>query len=107
MLPEIESCAALIVIDAAMLGEAPGTVKTFEGAAMDAQLSGKKHSVHELALFDLLAAAELIGAKPERRALIGIQPQSLDWGVAPTDVVSMSIPFVHDIVRELVERWGR
>lgn len=106
LLPEVESCRGLIVLDAAMLGARPGEVKTFEGAAMDAQLSGKKHSVHEVALFDLLAAAELMDGKPERRALIGVQPQCVDWGLAPTPAVAAAIPDIHAAVRELIARWA-
>ncbi len=105
LLPEVEDCAGLIVLDAAMLSAPPGTVKTFEGAAMDAQLSGKKYSVHEVALFDLLAAAELLGGKPERRALIGVQPEIIDWGLEPTPAVAAAIPKMHEAIRDLVERW--
>ncbi len=106
LLPEVESCSALIVLDAAMLGGAPGDVRTFEGDAMDAQLSGKKYSVHEVALFDLLAAAELMGGKPARRALVGVQPQCIDWGLEPTAAGAGAIPQMHAAVRELVERWS-
>ena len=106
LLPEVEACGGLIVLDAAILSACPGTVRTFEGAAMDAQLSGKKYSVHEVALFDLLAAAELLGSKPERRALIGVQPEIVDWGIEPTPAVAAAIPEIHAAVRELVERWN-
>jgi hydrogenase maturation protease len=107
LLPEVETCAGLIVLDAAMLRMNPGSVKTFEGAEMDAQLSGKKYSVHEVALFDLLAAAELLGAKPNRRALIGVQPDIVDWGLEPTSAVAAAIPEIHAAVRALVERWAQ
>lgn len=106
LLPEVEACSGLIVLDAAMLSAPPGTVKAFEGAAMDAQLSGKKFSVHEVALSDLLAAAELLGGKPERRALIGVQPEVVDWGLEPTPAVAAAIPKMHEAVRDLVERWS-
>jgi len=107
LLPVVESCSGLIVLDAAMLDEAPGTVKIFVGDAMDAQLSGKKYSVHEVALFDLLAAAELLGGKPERRALVGVQPQCIDWGLEPTAATAAAIPEIHAAVRELLERWSQ
>jgi len=105
LLPEIESCDALIVLDAAMMGERPGAVKTFVGEEMDAQLAGKKHSVHELALSDLMAAAALTGGRPERRALIGVQPEIVDWGLEPSPAVAAAIGEMHQAVRALVERW--
>ncbi len=51
-------------------GGAPGPARTFAGEEMGAQLSGKKKTAHEVALFDLLATVDLLGRKPERRALI-------------------------------------
>ena len=71
---------ALIVFDAAMFGAAPGAVRVLSGADMDAQLSGRKTTVHEVALADLLATAELLGSKPARRALIGVQPNASTGG---------------------------
>ncbi len=106
LLPEVEDSDSLIVVDATNFGGAPGTVKTFEGAEMDRQLLGARHSVHELALADLLAAAEFMGAKPARRALIGVQPESIDWGLMPTDTVAAALPQVLATARDLVERWA-
>ena len=63
--------------------------------------------MHELALSDLMAAAEFMGAKPERRALVGVQPESIDWGLEPTETVAAAMPRMLGAVRELVERWTR
>lgn len=51
----------LIVIDAARLGEAPGTVRCLQGEAMDRYLTGNRHSVHEVGLMDLFDIARLSG----------------------------------------------
>jgi hydrogenase maturation protease len=106
LLPEVESCCALIVFDAANFGAKPGSVRTFSGDAMDAQLSGVKSTAHEVALSDLLGAADLLGRKPERRALIGVQPETIEWGLEPTAVVIAAIPAMRRAARELVERWA-
>ncbi len=76
LLPEIEDAAGLIVVDAAELGAPPGTVRLFEDDAMDRHLSGKKTTVHEVAVADLLAAASMTGHAPQDRALVAIQPAS-------------------------------
>jgi len=90
---EIESADNLIVIDAAELQASPGTVKTFVNEAMDQYLNhGKQRSVHEVSLLDLLCISRLSGHLPQRRALIGIQPKSLDWGDNPTHEVAAAIP---------------
>jgi len=103
----IEDSAQLIVIDATRLDAAPGTVRVFEGESMDTFLgTGKRSSVHEVSLLDLMAVAALSGHLPEQRALIGIQPENIDWSDALTPAVEKAIPAVCDHVIELVGRWN-
>ena len=106
LLFELDSVDALIAVDAMDLGAAPGTVRTLDQAALDARLCGKRSSVHELALADLLAAAELTGRRPARRALVAIQPGSTDWGLEPTAPVAAAIPAACRIIQDLLEDWG-
>ena len=102
----IEDADQLIVIDAAQLRAEPGTVRVFEGDDMDRFLgSNKKSSVHEVGLLDLLTVARLTDQLPAKRALIGIQPQQVDWGDAPTAPVDAAIPKACDMAMGLVERW--
>jgi len=105
LLPEIEDASALIAVDAAELNAAPGTIRVFEGEAMDAQLSGRKKTVHEVALSDLLSAAALAGTLPARRALVAVQPETVEWGMTPSAAVAGAIPAACAAVSELVERW--
>jgi hydrogenase maturation protease len=102
----IEESDALVVIDAAELGAEPGAIRVFEGEEMDRFLGGSRtRSVHEVGLLDLMAIAALAGRLPERRALVGIQPQALGWGDAPSAPVAQAIPVACDRTRELLERW--
>ncbi|HYA37403.1 MAG TPA: HyaD/HybD family hydrogenase maturation endopeptidase [Candidatus Methylomirabilis sp.] len=102
----IEEADNLIVIDATQLQDAPGTVRVFEGEDMDRFLGGhRKSSVHEVSLLDLLTVARLAEALPARRALIGIQPEYLDWSDTPTANVARAIPAACDLVMDLIERW--
>jgi len=102
----IETVDALIALDATELDAPPGTWRVFEGAALDAFLgSNRKRSVHEVALFDMLALAALIGRLPRRRALIGIQPGCFAWGDAPSAAVADAIPAVCQQSLALIERW--
>ena len=102
----IEESAAVLVLDAAQLGAEPGTVRVFEGEAMDAFLgAGGKKSVHEVGLHDLMAIAALAGRLPERRALIGIQPQELGWGDAPSARVAEGIGRACAAALGILERW--
>ena len=102
----IEDANHLIVIDAAELQAEPGTVRVFVEEDMDRFIgSQKKSSVHEVGLLDLLTIARLADHLPEHRALIGIQPEFLDWGEEPTPSVRGAIPAACDRAMELVERW--
>ncbi|HNQ04455.1 MAG TPA: HyaD/HybD family hydrogenase maturation endopeptidase [Thiobacillaceae bacterium] len=102
----IADADALVVVDAANLKAAPGTLRVFEGEAMDAFLVGnRKSSVHEVGLTDLRAIALLEGYWPRHRALVAIQPQLVDWGEAPTPAVAGAIPDAAGAVRDLIRRW--
>ncbi len=102
----IEETDSLIVVDAAELGTSAGEVRCFEGEDMDEFLgSNRKRSVHEVSLLDLMAVSHLTGKLPARRALVGIQPDCVDWGDAPTAAVQAAIPAACDRIRELIQRW--
>lgn len=104
----LEEAGALIVIDAARFDAAPGSVRVIEGEAMDAFLDRQRRlSVHEVSLVDLLQILRLTGTLPRRRALVGIEPASLDWGETPSEPVARAIPRAAAAVIELIERWQR
>ena len=105
LLSEFKDLDALIVIDAMELGAGPGTVRVFQAADMDLQLRGRKGTAHEVALADLMAAAQLIGCMPERRALVGVQPGSTQWGLSPTEPVRAAISQACEIVLSLLGDW--
>ncbi|WP_139063931.1 HyaD/HybD family hydrogenase maturation endopeptidase [Thiorhodospira sibirica] len=97
---------ALIVVDTANLEAPAGTVRVFEDAAMDEFVStGKKSSVHEVSLNDLLAVALLEDRLPRRRALVGIQPLSLDWGEQPSAAVQAGMLQAAEAVKHILQRW--
>lgn len=105
LLPDVEAAGGVILVDAAEIGATAGTLALFEGAAMDAQLGGKKRTAHEVAAFDLIATASMLGRCPDRRALVAVQPQSVSWGLEPTAPVAAAIPGACQMVRDIVRRW--
>ena len=103
----IEEAAALIVVDAANINAEPGAWQLLEGEAMDAFLLGnRKSTVHEVGLTDLRAIAILAGHWPERRAMLAIQPQVVDWGELPTPAVAAAIPPVCAAILDLLRSWN-
>ena len=103
----VERADRLIVIDAAQLNGEPGSVRAFVGADMDTFLNQqKKCSVHEVSLIDLINIARLTDQLPQQRALIGIQPENIDWGEQPTPVVQAAIPVAVRKAVDLIGEWN-
>lgn len=103
----IERADAVIVVDAAELDSAAGTVRTFEGDAMDRLLArGRHRSVHEAGLADVMAMARLKDCLPQRRALFTVQPQRIDWGEQLSPPVEAAMPRLCEDVRALAQRWA-
>ena len=102
----VEDCDSLIVIDAAQLKQTPGSMACLVGEEMDHFLGQGKRSVHEVGLLDLLDMARLAGRLPERRALVGIQPEVIDWGEQPSPAVNQAIPAAVELIIKLMERWS-
>jgi len=105
LLPQLEGAEALIVVDASQLDAPPGSLRVFRGREIEALLSSRRRSVHEVALLDLLAAASLRGRCPARRALVAIQPGCTDGGLEPTPEVAAVIPAACQQVLDLVGEW--
>jgi len=99
----IEAADNLIVIDAAELKAAPGTVEVFSGEEMDRFAGRTKRSVHEVSLGDMLAIAHLTGSLPANRALVAIQPEEIDWGHCLSNPVKRALPAA---AKQIVERLG-
>ena len=107
LVPVIEAAGCLIVIDAANFGGLPGSVRCFVGNDLDKFLGRSKHTAHEVGLRELFDMARLDGYLPARRALIGVQPQRVDWGETPTEPVAAALRHVADLAISLADKWCR
>lgn len=105
LLTEIDADCGLIAVDAMEMHADPGTLRLHEDDAMTAILQGARHSAHEVALSDLIQAADLSGAGPARRALVAVQPATTEWGLEPTEAVAAAMPGAVAAIRDLIARW--
>ncbi len=97
---------AMLVIDAADLNAAPGTIGLFEGALMDEFLkSSRRRSVHEVGLIDLLDMARLQDCLPLRRALLCIQPQRIEWCETLSAPVAAALTGAARMAEATLRRW--
>jgi hydrogenase maturation protease len=96
----------MVVVDAANLGEAAGTVRVVVGAEMERFLDDKRSlSVHEVGLLDLLQMMKLSGQTPRLSAMVGIQPSLIDWGTEVSPAVAAGIPQASLAVTQVLARW--
>lgn len=106
LLDRLSDLDGLVALDAMKLGLRPGTITVLEGEAMDAHLRNQRGSVHEVGLSDLMDALRLRGDLPERRALIGIEPEDMDWGTQPTAAVAAALTEAAAHAQTLVRAWS-
>jgi hydrogenase maturation protease len=103
----IEDCDNLIVFDAAELKAPAGTVRAMVGKQMDEFLGAARRSPHEVGLLDLFDIARLTESLPVNRALIGIQPEHIGWGMSPTDPVEKALSAAVNKAEEILVRWNQ
>ncbi len=105
LMDRLSNLHGLVAVDAMRLGKPAGTVTVLEGEDMDRHLRHHHGSVHELGLSDILDALRLCGDLPANRALVGIEPEQVDWGMQPTHKVAAAIPSATARIRDLVLDW--
>jgi len=106
LLSNIQAEQDLLVLDAINLSQPPGTVYCFQDEAIDEFLAKPGKSVHEVSLQDLFDMSRLIDQLPHRRALIGIQPDIIDWGSDLTPKVEQALPLAQIQINQILQQWG-
>lgn len=104
LLPHISGYERLLCIDAVDAGQAPGAIVRLEGEALN-RLPGKP-SVHQLAFADLMIAMRLLDEQPAEVVVLGVQPQSTDWGAELTPPVEKAVTPLVDLVLEQLRVWA-
>ena len=74
---------------------------------MDEYIATGKHSAHDVGFLDLLSINQMTSTLPPNRALIGIQPEDLSWGTAPTEKIAKTLPTIEKLVLELLQSWNQ
>lgn len=107
LLPAIEACGHLIIIDALVSDKPPGTVERVEwDKAKGASASAFATTAHQIGARELLALAEFEGRLPPT-VIIGMVPLDTAPGSGLTSAVSAAMPrLIAAIIQEL-ERFGR
>ena len=103
LLPRVEELTHLLVIDAVDVGARPGALTRFANHDILALPVGK--SSHLLGFSDLLAALRLLGREPHEVVLLGVQPQSTEWGVTLTPTVAAAFDDLLEAALSSLNGW--
>src|SRR5688572_30455563 len=100
LLADVYECSRLMLLDAADLGEQPGTLLRLAGDDLRGLNSGS--DVHQLGVADLLNTLPLVSDVEREIVLLGVQPASTDWGTELTPAVEAAVgPLVEQAVDQL------
>ncbi|MBC7230430.1 MAG: carbamoyltransferase HypF [Actinobacteria bacterium] len=100
LLPFLEGRGKAIFIDAIDAGEEPGAVFRFSPREVRQEHGAPSLSLHDFGLYELIAAAELLGQCPEEVTVIAVQVKSLEVGTELSPEVEAALPHVRRLVLE-------
>lgn len=104
LLHDLYGVSHLLVLDAVDTGAAPGTLARFSGQEL-ARLPTSK-SVHLLGLSDLINALRLMEASPTEVVLLGVQPESTDWGTTLSPIVEAAQNDLVEAALKQLAQWS-
>lgn len=106
LMPYLAGRYAVLILDAVTQGHRrPGTIVVLQDSEVR-RGHGVRATAHDIGLVDALSAAELAGCAPERVALVGIVPESIDdrWGLSP--LLTGRIDTMVATARTILTNWG-
>ena len=105
LVPVLSDADRAVIVDAIDLGAEPGTLHRLEGERWPAAFL-QRLTPHDVGLSDLLGATALAGALPTEWLVLGLQPERIGWGCAPTPTVAAAIPALVDVLVDELREWG-
>ena len=97
----------VVIFDAVDFGDEPGAIRVVENDDIPAFVAGRKVSLHQAGLQDVIACAKLLGGCAENMLLVGVQPVELeDYGGSLRAAVKSQIPAALDIARDYLHDHG-
>jgi hydrogenase maturation protease len=104
LLDKVHGISHLLALDAVDTGAEPGTLVRFAGPDL-ADLPISK-SVHLLGFSDLMNVLRLMDAAPVEVVLLGVQPESTDWGTALTQSMEAAKGKLAEEALDQIAHWA-
>jgi hydrogenase maturation protease len=105
LLPLVESCGHLLILDAVDAGKPPGTIIELDGGEIPL-FSTLKLSWHQLGFQEVLQFAAVRGRLPAHLHLVGVQPDDISIGYGLSPAIAALVPRVAERAVAVLERWG-
>lgn len=104
-LEQVENLDALIVVDCVRCHQPPATPVLLTGEQVPVFFKTKL-SPHQVGLCDVLASLELTGRAPRETVIVGMQPASMDLGMALSPEVAARLPELLAMTVAELRRFG-
>ncbi len=104
LLPIVEECSHLLLLDAVSAGQPDGTVVELRKEQIPLY-AGIKMSQHQVTFQEVLGLANMRGKLPEHLHLIGIQPHSLEIGLDLSPDIAAAMPQVLERATRVLKDW--
>ena len=105
LLPLVETCSHLLVLDAIDAGLAPGTVIETENDQISLYHTVKL-SEHQVSFQEVLGLARFRDQLPAYLHVIGVQPEDLSWGIGLSPCVTAAIADVTLRAMGVLKTWA-
>jgi hydrogenase maturation protease len=97
LMDRVAGCELLVVADAVLSGQAPGSLVRLAGGQVPVFFRAKL-SPHQVGLSDLLASLEFAGELPARTVVLGLEPFSMRLGLEMTPPVRRQLPALVEMI---------
>jgi hydrogenase maturation protease len=104
LLPLVESCSHLLVLDAINAGLPPGSLLELRGEDIP-PYAEVKLSQHQITFQETLALAKLRDKLPPQLHLVGIQPADLSIRIGLSSVVEAAMPRLLERALQTLQDW--
>jgi hydrogenase maturation protease len=104
LLPLVEACSHLLVLDAVDAGKPGGSLVELVQDEIP-QYNGMKLSEHQVGFQEVLGVAKFRGGYPTQLHLIGVQSVDLSTGIELSPAVAAALPAVYQRVKVLLQSW--
>jgi hydrogenase maturation protease len=105
LLPLVEKCSHLLLLDAVNAGQTPGTLVELRRGEI-ILYSSLKMSAHQVTFQEVLGLARVRGRLPPHLHLVGVQPADFSVGLELSPAVAAAIPRLLDRAAAVLRGWG-